>query len=222
MRKMTSTAVADRNAHRTGRRIGLAVATVAAAVLVGCSTMPATPGTTLSEPVTLRYSEDGAIGRYRLPVKVDLGRLQFSEVQWRASEAFTPEERAQLATHLQSALDKSVKAVQPAAASGDARPVLVRATVTRVETVSPAANVLSTLLVLVPLDRGGAAVEIEALDAQSKRPLAALSYASYAPLSDFGARFSRLAPAELALGRAADEFVALLVTDQRIAMGVGR
>jgi hypothetical protein len=71
-------------------------------------------------------------------------------------------------------------------------------------------NAVTALLLTVPLDRGGAAVEIEVLDAETLQPLASMAHAYYAPLSEFKARFSSLAPAELALNAAAVELAKLL------------
>ncbi len=46
----------------------------------------------------------------------------------------------------------------------------------------------AAVLLTVPLDRGGAAVEIEVLDAETRQPLASVAYAHFAPLSEFNAR----------------------------------
>jgi hypothetical protein len=89
-------------------------------------------------------------------------------------------------------------------------PVVIRAVITRVESVSPVLNVVSAVLLTVPLDRGGAAVEIEVLDADTRQPLASMAHAYYAPMSEFKARFSALATAELALNAAAVELAKLL------------
>jgi hypothetical protein len=143
-------------------------------------------------------------------------RLTLIEVQWRAGATFSDDERAALTATLQKALQDAAAAA-PAQSQG--RPIVVRAAITRLQTVSPAANVATTLLLLVPLDRDGAAVEIEALDAETRSPLAALAYAHYAPLSEFGARFVRPAPAEVALKKAAAEFN-LLLADPKAAQTV--
>jgi len=185
----------------------LLVAGLALSTLVGCTSMPATRTGFLSDGRSLSYSDDGSIGRYRTASTVDPTRIQVAEVQWRADPSFTAEERTELAAQLQLAL---YQAAGKAGAKPEGRPVVIRAAITRVETVSPVANVVSTLVLFVPLDRGGAAVEIEALDADTQRQLAALSYAHYAPLTEFGARFERLAPAGIAFKRAAEEFVAVL------------
>jgi hypothetical protein len=76
--------------------------------------------------------------------------------------------------------------------------------------VSPALNVVTAVLLTVPLDRGGAAVEIEVLDAETRQPLASMAHAHFAPMSEFKARFSAMAPAELALNAAAVELAKLL------------
>lgn len=78
------------------------------------------------------------------------------------------------------------------------------------ETVSTALNTVGTLLLIGPVDRGGAAVEVEAVDPKTGRQLAALRLGYFAPLTDLKARFSKLAPAEIAVRKAAVDFAALL------------
>ena len=90
------------------------------------------------------------------------------------------------------------------------RPAVLRAAITRVETVSPALNALSALVLVVPLDRGGASVDIEALDPDTGKQLAALTQGHFAPLSELKAHFSKLAPAQLALRKAAADFGVLM------------
>jgi hypothetical protein len=189
------------------------LAAIAAATLAACSSMPATRTDYLTGRAALNFNEDGSAGRYRAPLAIDPARMTLIDVQWRAEATFSDDERAALTATLQKALQDAAAAA-PAQPQG--RPIVVRAAITRVETVSPAANVATTLLLFVPLDRGGAAVEIEALDAETRSPLAALTYAHYAPLTEFGARFVRLAPAEVALKKAATEFK-LLLADPKAA-----
>jgi hypothetical protein len=57
---------------------------------------------------------------------------------------------------------------------------------------------------------GGAAFEIEAVDATSGAQLAALKLGHYAPITDLLARFSKFEPTEIATRKAAQDFVALL------------
>jgi hypothetical protein len=92
----------------------------------------------------------------------------------------------------------------------EGRPAEVRTAITVVKTVSPVLNVATTLLVFIPVDEGGAAVEIEAIDPQGKQQLAELVQGYHAPMTEFVARFQTLAPAELALKKAATDFAALV------------
>jgi Protein of unknown function (DUF3313) len=98
------------------------------------------------------------------------------------------------------------------------RPVIIRAAITRVVTVSPLVNTVGTILLVGPLDRGGAAVELEAVDAETGTQVAALKFGHYPPLSDLAARFSRLSPAEIALKKAVVDFSELLTPS--VAAGV--
>jgi hypothetical protein len=123
-------------------------------------------------------------------------------------DAAIPEaERARLIATLKAAISREAEAL-PHSAGG--RPVVIRAVITRVESVSPVLNVLTAVFLTVPLDRGGAAVEIQVLDAETQRPLVSMAHAYFAPVSEFRARFTALAPAELALNAAAIELAKLL------------
>ena len=106
--------------------------------------------------------------------------------------------------------DELVARVRELPAARDGHPVVLRAAITRVETVSPALNAVSALLFVVPLDRGGASVDIEALDPSTGKQVAALTLGYFAPLSEFKSHFSKIAPAQLALRKAAGDFGALL------------
>ena len=177
--------------------------------LAACSTMQATDTGFLKNRNAMALSPDGSTATFRSDTPVDPHQLRALSVQWAtpAATGFSAEEQAQLLATLQAAIAREAGAL-PARAEG--RPVLIRAVITRVESVSPALNVVAAVLLTVPLDRGGAAVEIEVLDAETQQPLASLAHAYFAPLSEFKARFSRLAPAELALNAAAAELARLL------------
>ncbi|EWS59355.1 Pentachlorophenol 4-monooxygenase [Methylibium sp. T29-B] len=136
-------------------------------------------------------------------------RVTIDAIEWRADTGtdITEEERRALLGHLRGALLERVHTL-PRAQTG--HPAVLRAAITRVETVSPSLNAVSALLLFAPLDRGGAAVEIEALAPDTGQQLAALSLGYFTPLSDMKVRFSRLAPAQLALRKAAADFSELL------------
>lgn len=115
--------------------------------------------------------------------------------------------RARLIALPEGAIARETEAL-PKSSGG--RPVVIRVVITRVESVSPVLNVLTAVFLTVPLDRGGAAVEIQVLDAESLQPLASMAHAYFAPVVEFRARFSALAPAELALDAAAIELAKLM------------
>lgn len=74
--------------------------------------------------------------------------------------------------------------------------------------VSPALNTLAAILIFVPVERGGAAVLIEAYD--NERKVASLSLARPAAWSDLRGYFSRYAHARTVLQQAAEDFAQLL------------
>ena len=140
---------------------------------------------------------------------IDPARVQLGEVIMQAGVgvALSSEERNQLAALLRQQLQQRVQEM-PKNPAGQA--AVLRAAITKVETVSPGLNTVGTLLLIGPLDRGGAALEIEAVDPVNGAQLAAMKLGHYAPISDLRARFSKLEPTEIAIRKAAKDFVALL------------
>lgn len=186
------------------------IAIAALATLAACGTvMPSPPSGFLSDYGALSGGADSPLASRASALVIDPAQVRFEAVTWRVTNPadISPDEREALLTTLHSELQQRVQAL-PAAPQG--RAAVVRAAITRVETVSPLLNGVATLLLIGPLDRGGAAVEIEAVDAQTGQQLAALKLGYFAPLSDLKARFSKMAPAEISARKAATEFAALL------------
>jgi hypothetical protein len=158
-------------------------------------------------------SADGSTAHYRSATLGDPHQLRALAVEWAMPEdaGFSDGEKAQLLATLRAAITAQTQA-PPSVADG--RPVVIRAVITRAEPVSPIFNVVTAVLLTVPLDRGGAAVEVQVLDAETLRPLASMAHAHFAPLSEFKARFSRLAPAELALQAAAAELARIIAAKE--------
>jgi hypothetical protein len=171
--------------------------------------MQATDSGFLKNRGEMTTSQDGSTATFRSPKPVDPHQVRSLSVEWAmtATAAIPEAERARLATTLEAAIAREAEAL-PQSAGG--RPVVIRAVITRVESVSPMLNVLTAVFLTVPLDRGGAAVEIQVLDAETLQPLASMAHAYFAPMAEFRARFSALAPAELALNAAAIELANLL------------
>ena len=186
------------------------IAATAVASLAACSTvMPTAQSGFLSDYTALAVAPDAASASRPSAQAIDPARVSVEAVAWRVAGPIDidTDEREALLSQLRNELQRHLRAL-PAQPQG--RPAVLRAAITRVETVSPALNALSAVLLTVPLDRGGAAVEIEAVDPQTGRQLAALTQGYFAPLSEFKARFRKLAPAEIAVRKAAADFVPLL------------
>ena len=192
------------------KRVLITFIAFACAVLPGCgTTMTTKESGFLSSYAGLSISaDDASAGRAPL-VAIDPSRITLGDVsiQAIANASLTTPEREALVELLRTQLAQGVAQI-PQNARG--RAAVLRASITRVEVVSPALNTVSTLLLIGPVDRGGAAVEMEAVDPVSGEQLAALKLGYYAPLSDIKARFARMDSPEIAIRKAAGEFVSLL------------
>jgi hypothetical protein len=177
--------------------------------LAACSTMQATDTGFLKNRGEMTTSKDGSTASYRSPTPVDPHQVRSISVDWTmpVDAGLSETERARLISTLKAAISRETEALPP---SVGGHPVVIRAAITRVESVNPALNVITSVLLTVPLDRGGAAVEIQVLDADTLQPLASMAHAYFVPITEFKARFSALAPAELALNAAAIELAKLL------------
>jgi hypothetical protein len=177
--------------------------------LAACSTMQATDTGFLKNRSEMTSSNDGSTASYRSTILVDAHQVRSLSVEWAmpTDADISQADRARLLSTLEAAIYREAEALPP---SVGGHAVVIRAVITRVESVNPALNVLSSIFLTVPVDRGGAAVEIQVLDAETLQPLASMAHAYFAPLSEFKARFSALASAELAMNAAAIELAKLL------------
>lgn len=186
------------------------IAATAVASLAACGTvMPTAQSGFLSDYTVLAGAPDEASASRVAADRIDPARVSVDAVAWRVTNSvdISTEEREALLAQLRTELEQRLSAL-PAQPQG--RPAVLRAAITRVETVSPMLNALSALLLTVPLDRGGAAVEIEAVDLQTGRQLAALTQGYFAPVSELKARFKKMAPAGIAVRKAAADFMPLM------------
>ena len=191
-------------------RFRFLIAATVVASLAACSTVLPTPHSGfLSDYTALAGAPDAAAPSRAATDRIDPARVTVDAVAWRVTgnADISTEEREALLALLRSELQQRVQAL-PAQPQG--RPAVLRAAITRVETVSPLLNTLSSLVLTIPLERGGAAMEIEAVDPQTGRQLAALTPGWRAPVTELMVRFSKLAAAETAIRKAAADFVLLL------------
>ena len=182
---------------------------VSVAGLAACSTMQATDTGFLKNRSEMTTSKDGSTAYYRSPTPVDPHQVRSISVEWAMpiDAGVLGTERARLISTLKAAISREAEAL-PQSVGG--HPVVIRAVITRVESVNPVLNVLTSVFLTVPLDRGGAAVEIQVLDADTLQPLASMAHAYFVPITEFKARFFAMASAELALNAAAVELAKLL------------
>jgi hypothetical protein len=87
--------------------------------------------------------------------------------------------------------------------------VQVRGVITDAELASPGLNVVTTLLVLLPLSRGGVSLDVEALGGTSR--VAALSFKGKAGVNNVGSAFRGIGHAKLQTEVAARKFADLLL-----------
>ncbi len=178
--------------------------------LGACSTtMPSSQSGFLSGYGELKSLDAGGPRTRSATEAINPAQARIGEVRWMvpARADISSDEQSALINVFRDELQAQLARLPP---SPGGRPIVLRAAITRVETVSPALNALSTALLVVPLDRGGAATEIEAIDAETGKQIAAIELGYFAPLSDFFARFSKLAPAQIALRKAAGDFKQIL------------
>jgi len=78
-------------------------------------------------------------------------------------------------------------------------------TITKVETANPALNLLTTLAVFVPVDMGGASVEVAFFDTLTGKQVAAMADTKTGTPFQFSSGFTRMGHARAALGKWAQE-----------------
>jgi hypothetical protein len=205
-----------RKARNRPRLVLPAAALVASLVAAGCATVQPTQSGFIQPTATQPASAGGQALRYRSDEPVAWARWEIDDVQWLVQDPDARIDAAEIEA-LRADLRRSLElaAATPAVASdptagGVPRTLRIRAAITQVALPSPTLNVITTALLFIPLDRGGAAVEIEAIDVETGRRVAALASAGTGTLADFRGHYSRLAHAELAFQRAAQEFRSLL------------
>ncbi len=122
------------------------------------------------------------------------------------------EQRSELREAFSAALNEKFASagIQSAKPTENRRMLKVRGTVTSVELTSPALNVVTTLLLFAPLSRGGLTVELEAIDSESGKRVAALAFNGSAGVENIGSAYSSTGHARLQANLAAEKFVQLV------------
>jgi hypothetical protein len=90
------------------------------------------------------------------------------------SRAIQPEEAQKLALYFREAVIAEFKGTYPVSTVPGPDVLRIRAAITDVVAASPAINVVTTAVAFVPLDMGGASIEVEFLDSVTGGQLAAM------------------------------------------------
>jgi uncharacterized lipoprotein YmbA len=191
--------------------VKLAVAVAAASVLAACSTITPTQ-TTLGSSTELRAAADGSQRFLKAPVKIqsEIHIAELSVILASDSKAsLSAGERAELANELRQQLVTALNDTYKVVESATANSLALRATITDVRTSSVAGNIVSTMILFVPADKGGAAVEFE-LKSPSGERIAAMSVASQGKFVQFEGAFSKLGQAKLVMAEHAKSLAELL------------
>lgn len=152
--------------------------------LVACSAMPVAPP--LTEPPRTATAGDAA------PVSWESG----------SQGTLTAEEQQEITTLMRDELSSLTQKT-------DAR-WHINAVFRRVETVNPWLNWTSTLLVIVPVDRGGVAVDFIAQEKSSGKSQT-IQFAEWTPMSDLRAQYSRLGPVTAGVHHAVEQLQTTLL-----------
>ena len=152
--------------------------------LTACSAMPVEPP--LTEPPRTATTGDAE------PVSWESG----------SQGSLTAEEQQEVTTLMRDELASLTRKT-------DARWHL-NAVFRRVETVNPWLNWTSTILVIVPVDRGGVAVDFIAQEKSSGKSQT-IQFAEWTPMSDLHAQYSRLGPVTAGVHHAVEQLQTTLL-----------
>ncbi len=152
--------------------------------LAACSAMPVAPP--LTEPPQTATANDAT------PVSWESG----------SQGTLSAEEQQEITTLMRDELSSLTRKT-------DAR-WHINAVFRRVETVNPWLNWTSTLLVIVPVDRGGVAVDFIAQEKSSGKSQT-IQFAEWTPMSDLRAQYSRLGPVTAGVHHAVEQLQTTLL-----------
>jgi hypothetical protein len=146
---------------------------------VGCATSTQTRSGFISNYGNLKavtdvpglFAESKSTGRQNRPIRVAPVRWGMSDHE---SGAVNEHERLELCTYAQRELERAVEKASSklTAPATDQPPLELRAAITRVETSNTALNIVTTIVVLMPLNNGGVCLEWKLIDPSSEKILA--------------------------------------------------
>jgi hypothetical protein len=147
----------------------------------------------------LRFSQT-----YNLNDKYDGVHLLPLEWKLQASETVTDEDKSMLSQVFTQAIETHF-GKKMTMRQNPSNPLHIRAAVTNLKTSSPGANLALSILLIGPLDNGGLSMEIEALEPQTQKRIAAMSAAEVGGVVSTGG-FSKLGHAKEAIDKITQQF----------------
>jgi hypothetical protein len=161
--------------------------------------------TSIDSQTPLMLSTDGEAKQFRASGDLKIANAIIETPRWLGAESVADkDEIKEVTTRFQLDLQRLIKVT---AAAGQT--ITIKATITEGKTVSPVLNMVTTVFLFVPVDRGGAVVELQAVD-QTGKVVAAMMYRYSGEIMEFGANFSKTAQIQVAAQRAAERFANLL------------
>lgn len=158
----------------------------------GCATLQVAPSGFLTDYQRLKADpkEEGIFWweQAGVPWK-KYKRLMIDPVEVRINTAkaereMKPEEMEKLARNLRQAVVLALKNRYPLVNQSGPDVLRIRAALTHLKPVSPAANIIATLVLMMPVDVGEAAVEVQFIDSQSGKILSELIASKRGSLMD--------------------------------------
>jgi Protein of unknown function (DUF3313) len=167
--------------------------------------MPEQPSA-LGKGAPLTLSADGDARQFRVTGDIKIDKVVVEMPNWPADESVAQKDEVkEVVSKFRSQLSEFVRPTSP----NDGLTITVKSTITDGRTVSTGLNVFTTAILFVPVDRGGAVVEIEALD-QAGKTVAAMMYRHSGEITEFTSNFSKTAQIQVATKRASERFASLL------------
>jgi hypothetical protein len=183
----------------------------------GCASISAPEkSSTMTAFEQLSVQPDGTRSwRNTAAAKVSAAHIDPQAIVFASEIRINDEQRQALRQTLSESLarqfsEAGIRVVATPNAPSDAAAITVRANITAVELSDPALNVVSAILLFLPVSRGSMSVEIEALAIKDNQRIAAIAFSGTAGVTNIGSAFSGVGHAKLQADIAATKFVALV------------
>jgi hypothetical protein len=203
--------------------VKLAGATAMATMFAACTTIAPTQSA-LTSTAELRTATDGSQRFLKAPVTLQ-SEIFIADIAVKLPAAkgtsLSDEERTELSNVLRTQLIASLGDTYKVVPTPTKNSLALQATITDIRTSSVAGNIVSTMLLFVPADKGGAAAEFELKSASGER-VAAMSIAAQGKFVQFEGAYSRLGQAKLALADHAKSLSELLQGQTNLALSTYR